>query len=353
MSEQNSNTETQSSSCCCMPYFIANIASMMVISEYNRTKQRSAVETDETFQMELETAKNITEDKLRQKDIAFKRHLVDIELKRRQEEVQKSYSNQMDINELQRFIKQYWPIDDSYPITIIDMVNKEIDVINAPLNVILLRPMFLPRDSMGRRTDGKVFEQIENMIKDADTEVIGDIDFWNGASIRGNILCSNTDIMNLYFLMSPLPTLVIYPYYCRNKMHFNYAVWNALSAQPFMRYTFSYEFSQVKAQQDKDYQKEAVDKFRTSVAVIIGTVRDAYMLCKCKPQTLSTWLHDKKHKDLKTIIHGQPEIRDYIIKEWNETLKYLDTLKTQKDNAFATEEIDYMIENIKVNLEKL
>ena len=159
--------------------------------------------------------------------------------------------------------------------------------------------------------------------------------------------------MNLYFLMSPLPTLVIYPYYCRNKMHFNYAVWNALSAQPFMRYTFSYEFSQVKAQQDKDYQKEAVDKFRTSVAVIIGTVRDAYMLCKCKPQTLSTWLHDKKHKDLKTIIHGQPEIRDYIIKEWNETLKYLDTLKTQKDNAFETEEIDYMIENIKVNLEKL
>lgn len=320
----------------------------------NRKLQEQAHERSEEFQLEMERAKNLTEDKKIQEEIAFKRRMMAISRQYRQEEAAVAFNTQMKVVELQNYLQHCWPLDSQLPYIILQEIESGNNAAKSRLNVVLMRTPLLPQKKYGGANDldMPIYNNMEYSIMQEDVPLIGDLKYRKDACVKEYANSGNSSIMNIHFLMSQLPTLVVMPQYSDGKMRFKGAAWEPQAARPYIRSLFDIDFSPQNALESNDYRNEVIEKFHISVSIIIGAVRDSYMLLTqgTKP-TLSMLLNDANHQSMKEIANNERGIKGFIQQESKNILAALDEKNTPRLlEVFNKEDVKNMKEQVMSNL---
>lgn len=316
--------------------------------------QEQAHERSEEFQLEMERAKNLTEDKKIQEEIAFKRRMMAISRQYRQEEAAVAFNTQMKVVELQNYLQHCWPLDSQLPYIILQEIESGNNAAKSRLNVVLMRTPLLPQKKYGGANDldMPIYNNMEYSIMQEDVPLIGDLKYRKDACVKEYANSGNSSIMNIHFLMSQLPTLVVMPQYSDGKMRFKGAAWEPQAARPYIRSLFDIDFSPQNALESNDYRNEVIEKFHISVSIIIGAVRDSYMLLTqgTKP-TLSMLLNDANHQSMKEIANNERGIKGFIQQESKNILAALDEKNTPRLlEVFNKEDVKNMKEQVMSNL---
>lgn len=333
-------------------FWLANSVSSTILGRNNRKLQEKAQERNHAFQLEMERAKNITEDEKLQEEIAFKRRLLALSRQYRQEETTTSFNNQMQAVELQVYLQRSWPLDQQLPYVIMDEISNAQNIMSQQiLNVILMRTPLLPQKKYGgaNERDAELYNKMEYSIMHDDVPYIGNLKYRKDACVKEDLTGGNAIIMNIHFLMSQLPTLVISPHYSERKMFFKGAVWEPQAARPLIRPLFGFDYNPVDALESEEYLELVIYKFHSAVSIITGFVRDSYMLLtQGRTPTLPHWLNDNAHKELKRIAMEEDSIRQFMKRENNNLLSALDESSTPHLlEVFSKEDVDSMKEQIK------
>lgn len=336
-------------------FWVANSISSTLIGWKNRQWQKEAHERNQEFELELERARQITEDIKQQEEIAFKRRLIAISRQYRQQESVDMFNKQMKMIELRQYLQYYWPLAPELPDLLLDEIENG-NALENRLNVILLHAPLLPTKRHGEANDqdADIYKNLEYVITREDVPVIHDLNYREGAAFKdqwgtADISGGTANIMNIHFLMSQLPTLIISPQYCNERMYFNGAVWEPQNARPLIRPLFNYEYKLDDVQNSVEYQKKMINVFHTAVATITGAVRDSYMLLtQGKSPTLPTWLNDENHKEMKQIVLESPGLKKFIENENANILNALnDNNTTHLLDVFSAEDIRVIKEQVK------
>ena len=304
-------------------FWVTNSITSALLGFNNRRLQEKAHEQNIEFQREMERAREITENQKNQEEIAFKRRLVAVSREYRQQESKTSFQMQLQGIELQNFLNSCWPLDMQLPsILFSDMENNA----NKMLNVVLMHCPLLPLGKYGGtdERDSDIYRQIEWEIQNYDIPCIEGVKFRKDACVKPEMTGGNACLMNIHFLMSQIPSLVILPHYREGRLYFKGAVWEPQSTRPMIRNLFSVDYEPEIAKSDDNYLKEMTDLIHASISVIIGTVRDSFMLLVhgVKP-TLNKWINDDGHEKMKGIVNGNKEIIAYIKRSVDDMLSAL------------------------------
>ena len=199
--------------------------------------------------------------------------------------------------------------------------------------------------------DAQIYKELEYTIKKNDVPLIGSVDFRKDACLKPDLSGGNASIMNIHFLMSQMPTLVISPQYRDGKMYLSGAVWEPQASRPLIRPLLNFDFNPVEAEKNIEYRNEVIELLHTSVSVITGTVRDSYMVLTqgAKP-TLPNLLNDNEHTDMKRLVEGNAELKAFIKGENDNILAALDEKNTpQLLDVFDKKDIEAIKEQVRSN----
>lgn len=333
-------------------FWVANSINSTILGWNNRRVQEKAHERSIEFQREMERARMLTEDNKLQEEIAFKRRMVTLARQYRQEELAASFCTQMKAVELQTYLQYCWPLDPQLPYVILQETEQSKGN-SLPLNVVLLRTPLLPQKKFGGANDLDIelYNKLEYNIMHDDVPYIGNIKYRKDACQKEDLRGGNAIIMNIHFLMSQLPTLVIVPQYSNGKMNFKAAVWEAQASRPLIRNLFGFDFFPIDALESEDYRKEVIDLVHTAISIITGAVRDSYMfLTQGKVPTMPSWLNDDSHKWMKEIVNRQTDIKQFIRQENQNIWDALDEKNMPHLlEVYAKEDIDSIKEQVKSN----
>ena len=335
-------------------FWVANSISSTLMGWNNRRLQEKAHERTQEFQLEMERARNLTEDQKIQEEIAFKRRMMAISRQYRQEESAAAFSTQMKAVELQNYLQQCWPLDPQLPYVLLQETERGNASTSTRLNVVLMRTPLLPQKKYGGANDldMPLYNNMEYSIMQQDVPCIGDLKYRKDACVKEDCKGGNASIMNIHFLMSQLPTLVVVPQYHEGKMHFKGAVWEPQAARPLIRSLFSIDYSPENALDSNNYLDEVIEKIHAAISVITGAVRDSYMLLtQGKTPTLSSWLNDKQHQSIRDIVNKERGIHNFIQQESKNILEALDEKKTPHLlEVFSKEDIKDIKERFQSNM---
>lgn len=341
----------------CGIFWISNSIMAAAMGMSMREVQEQAYERNLEFQSELQRTKEITQVKLEAERVAFKRHMMKLSREFKFQQNAKAFEQAQDSIEIQAFFNsnKYWPLKISLPETIITETRDVLKAKSEPnLIVILLHAPLLPTRlgldcEIANRGDKDIYSDIEETIKSKDIPELRGIDFWDGACQTTNFVGGNANIMNIHFLMSHLPTLVISPHYYEGKMYFNAAVWEAQATRPLIRPLFSLEY-ELYVEKNKEEIKDLTNRFRTAFTTIIATTRDSFMLLtRGEPPTFNLLL--EKDPLLKLSIMQDEVLHRFVKQEYFNMLDALDADKTPRlMEFFEKADIDNMrkiiIENV-------
>lgn len=315
-------------------FWVANSISSTLLGEYTRERQEKAHEKNFEFQLEMERARHITDDERMQEEIAFKRRLVALSREQRQEYSKASFISKLKLKELTYYLKYYWPLDPLLPEIILHEMQSGDKTSNSQLNVILMHAPLLPLRPYGTDVnvlDPGIYKNLEYAINEEDVPLIGNVNYRKDACQKPDLTGGNASIMNIHFLMSQMPTLVIAPQYRDGKMYLSGAVWEPQAPRPFIRPLFNFDFNPVKAEQDEYYRQQMIDLLHTSTSIITGAVRDSYMvLTQGGTPTLPLLLNDKNHADMKRLVTENAVLKAFVKQENENILAALDEKKMPK-----------------------
>lgn len=313
-------------------FWVANSITSTVMGFANRAVQNKATEDNIAFQRELQRAREITEDKKMQEEIAFKRRLLSISRQYQQEQVAAQYENQIKRIDLQEYLRT-WPLNKSLPNTALTLARNASNGQSLPLNVILLHSTLKPlKRGIPDVEDKSVFASLEKDLEQQDFALLGNVLFHRDAAQDSHeVFGGNSTIINIHFLMGQIPTLVISPRYdeYNKRIEFTAAVWEAQAERPMILPLFSMEHDAAQMLDAPYYQSCQIAKIRTAITAITGVVRDSYMiLTRGGKATFPELLSDPAHNWMKSIIEGLPALKQYINNEYNNILLALDEQKT-------------------------
>ncbi len=336
-------------------FWVANSISSTLLGWNNRRLQDKAHERNQEFQLEMERARHITDDERMQEDIAFKRRLVALAREQRQEASRLSFNAQMQAIELKYYLQYCWPLDPLLPQAILHEIRNDAANVAPRLNVILMHAPLLPLRAYGtdvNAADAPIYKELEYSIKKNDVPLIGNVDFRKDACLRPDLSGGNASVMNIHFLMSQMPTLVISPQYCEGKMYLSGAVWEPQASRPVIRPLFNFDYNPVEAGKNEEYRIEMIELLHASVSVITGAVRDSYMmLTQGKEPTLPVLLNDKEHADMKRLVMGNAELKAFIKGENDNILAALDEENTPHLlEVYDKKDIEAIKEQVKSNI---
>ena len=336
-------------------FWVANSISSTLLGWNNRRLQAQAHEKNQEFQLEMERARHITDDERMQEEIAFKRRLVAVAREYRQEESRASFNEQMQAVELSHYLKYCWPLDPQLPYILLQELAHEAPA-SPRLNVILMHAPLLPMRAYGtdvNEQDAGIYEKLEYSVRTNDIPLIGqsDINYREGACLRPDMTGGNASIMNIHFLMSQMPTLVIAPQYRDGKMFVSGAVWEPQAARPLIRPLLNFDFNPVEAEKSLEYRQKMIDMLHASTSVITGAVRDSYMvLAQGGSPTLPTLLNDRNHEDMKRLVMGDAGLKAFIKQENDNIIAALDEEKMPRLlEVFNKKDIEAIKEQVRSN----
>ena len=342
-------------------FWVANSISSTLLGMANRKLKDKASQQNEEFQIEMRKAQEITEDKRLQEEYAFKRRLLDLSRQYRNEQTVIQFNNQLQSIELRYFLQYNWPLAPQLPDIFLEEIRSGQIKLHPNLNVILMHAPLLPmRFGITNDADAELYVNMEDEIVNKDANVIGNIEYHASAAYKDSDRCiadvsgGNSNIMNIHFLMSQIPTLVISPYYTNDGlMHFNGAVWESQSPRPLIRSLFSFNYDIYEMSRSEEYRVLMMNKFHAAVTVITGSVRDSYMmLTQGKAPTMSHWLNSPEHSEMKKIVSEDAGIRRFIHKENDNIIAALNEQNSpQLLEAYSQADINNMMEEVKsINL---
>lgn len=335
-------------------FWVANSISSTLLGWNNRRLQVQAHEQNQEFQLEMQRARQITDDKRMQEDIAFKRRLVALAREQRQEASRISFNAQMQTIELRYYLQYCWPLDPLLPQAILQELRNNPKEANPRLNVILMHAPLLPLRTYGTAAntqDAGIYKDLEYDIKKNDVPLIGQIDYRKDACLNPDLTGGNASIMNIHFLMSQMPTLVISPQYRDGKMYLSGAVWEPQAARPLIRPLLTFDYNPVEAEKSLEYRQTVIEKLHASTSVIIGAVRDSYMLLtQGKTPTLPYLLNDASHADMKRLVMGDAGLKAFVKQESDGILAALDEEKMPRLlEVFDKKDIEAIKEQVRSN----
>lgn len=312
-------------------FWVANSISSTLLGSDFRRRQAQAHEKNQDFQLEMERARHITNNERMQEEIAFKRRLIALSREQRQELAKASFVSKLKLKELTYYLNNYWPLDPLLPEIILQEIQSGKVASDHQLNVILMHGPLLPLRPYGSDAnvlDAGIYKDLEYSIKEEDIPLIGNVNFRKDACQKPDLTGGNTSIMNIHFLMSQMPTLVIAPQYREGKMYLSGAVWEPQASRPIIRPLVDFDFNPVKADQDENYRQQMIDLLHTCTSVITGAVRDSYMvLTQGGTSTLPTLLNDCKHAGMKHLVMSNAGLKTFIKQEHYNILAALDEEK--------------------------
>lgn len=338
----------------CGMFWISNSIMAAAMGMSMRDVQEQAYERNLEFQSELQHTRENTQMEMEAERIVFKRRMMKMSRGFRFEQNAKAFEQALDGIEIQAFMNsnKYWPLQPSLPHTIIAETKSALKNHSEPnLKVILLHAPLLPTRSgiageIANRGDKNIYSDIEETIKTKDVPVLGDLDFWDGACQTTDFVGGNANIMNIHYLMSHIPTLVISPRYYEGKMYFNAAVWEAQATRPLIRPLFSLDYE---LYVEKNYEeiKDLTNLFRTAFTTIIATTRDSFMLLiRGEEPTFNILL--EKDPLLKQSVMQNEVLYQFVKREYFNMLEALDPDKTPRLlEFFAEKDIDRMRKIVK------
>lgn len=335
-------------------FWVANSISSTLLGWNNRRLQAQAHEKNQEFQLEMERARHITDDERMQEEIAFKRRLVALSREQCQEAARESFNAQMQAIELKHYLQYCWPLDPLLPQTILQEIRNGVDVTNPRLNVILMHGPLLPLRAYGtdaNEQDSVIYKDLEYSIKKEDVPLIGNVNYWKDACLKPDLTGGNTSIMNIHFLMSQLPTLVISPQYCAGKMYLSGAVWEPQASRPLIRPLLNFDFNPVEAEKSIEYRQKMIDLLHASVSIITGAVRDSYMvLTQGGTPTFPVLLNDSKHEDMKRLVMGDARLKAFIKQENDNIIAALEEEKMPRLlEVYDKKDIEALKEQVRSN----
>ena len=335
-------------------FWVANSISSTLLGGKNRRIQMQAHEKNQEFQLEMERARHITDDERMQEEIAFKRRLVALSREQRQEAARESFNAQMQAIELRHYLQYYWPLDPLLPQTILQEIRNGADATNARLNVILMHAPLLQLRAYGtdaNEQDAGIYKEMEYTIKKEDMPLIGNVNYRKDACQKPDLTGGNASIMNIHFLMSQMPTLVIAPQYREGKMYLSGAVWEPQASRPLIRPLLNFDYDPVLVTNDINYRQQMIDYLHTSISVITGAVRDSYMvLTQGGSPTLPALLNDPKHKEMKSLVTGDAGLKAFIKQENDNIIAALDEENMPRLlEVFDKKDIEAIKEQVKSN----
>lgn len=335
-------------------FWVANSISSTLLGWNNRRLQAKAHEKNQDFQLEMERARHITDDERMQEEIAFKRRLVALYREQRQEAARKSFNAQMQAIELKHYLQYCWPLDPLLPQTILQELRNGTGSTSPRLNVILMHAPLLPLRAYGsdaNEQDAGIYKELEYSIKKEDVPLIGNVNYRKDACLKPDLAGGNASIMNIHFLMSQMPTLVIAPQYREGKMYLSGAVWEPQASRPLIRPLLNFEFNPVEAEKNLEYRKKMIDLLHTSTSIITGAVRDSYvLLTQGGTPTLPILLNDGSHAEMKRLVMGNAGLTAFIKQENDNILAALDEEKMPSLlEVFDKKDIEAIKEQVKSN----
>lgn len=322
-------------------FWVANSISATIIGMANRETQSRSQERGIEFQKELHRIRELTEDYKLAEEIAFKRRLMALGRHYAMIQSAEGFEMQKRLTEMKYYIERYWPLDKTLLDVILEDIKNSItsDICDTRLNVILLHAPILPLKKYhggANDMDDQIYKNIEYSIYHNDIPLLGDIKYYKDSHSEKGILKydlkgGNTNFMNIHFLMSQLPTLVISPCYSNGKMQFNGAVWEPQAARPLIRNLFTIDHNPEKALSSEDYRHQQINLIHTSIAVITGVVRDSYMMLTAgKTPTLHCMLNDLAHKNMNELVQKNKQLLNFIRSEQDGIIAALDENKLPK-----------------------
>lgn len=335
-------------------FWVANSISSTLLGWNNRHLQAQAHEKNHEFQLEMERARYITDDERMQEEIAFKRRLVALSREQRQEVAKASFISKLKLKELTYYLKYYWPLDPLLPEIILQEMQSGKVTSTQQLNVILMHAPLLPLRAYGtdaNEQDAVIYKELEYSIKKEDVPLIGNVNYRKDACLKPDLTGGNASIMNIQFLMSQLPTLVIAPQYREDKIYLSGAVWEPQASRPLVRPLLSFDFNPVEAERSIEYRQKMIEMLHASVSIITGTVRDSYMvLTQGGKPTLPVLLNDSKHEDMKRLVMGDARLKAFIKQENDNILAALDEKKMPRlIEVFEKKDIESIKELVRSN----
>lgn len=335
-------------------FWVANSISSTLLGWNNRRLQAQAHEKNQEFQLEMERARHITDDERMQEEIAFKRRLVALAREQRQEAARKSFNAQMQAIELRYYLQYCWPLDPLLPQTILQEIRNGSDATSPRLNVILMHAPLLPLRAYGsdaNAQDAGIYRELEYTIKKNDVPLIGHVDYRKDACQKPDLTGGNASIMNIHFLMSQMPTLVIAPQYREGKMYLSGAVWEPQASRPLIRPLLNFDFNPAEAEKSIEYRQQMIDLLHASTSVIIGAVRDSYIvLTQGGTPTLPHLLNDENHAEMKRLVTDNASLKAFIKQENENILAALDEEKMPRLlEVFDKKDIEAIKEQVRSN----
>lgn len=336
-------------------FWVTNSITSTLMGFRNRHVQEEAAERNLEFLREMEEARKLSDDMKTREEIAFKRRMLAVARQYRQQESAQAFTTRMRGKELGVYLANCWPLDAALPYTLLQEIAEGRNT--QCLNVILMHSPILPTKKYGGANDGDaaIYRNMEYRIMTEDIPCMGkgDVNFRQDACTNADLTGGNANIMNIHFLMNQLPTLVISPRYHEGKLTFNGAVWEPQAARPLVRPLFTFDYEPKIAEGKESYRSKMIDLYHTAVSVIIGSVRDSYMLLtQGKEPTLGKWLNDGKHDHMKAIIHKTPQLLSFIKQENDNILAALSVEQSPKLlEAYNEADIQRMREQVeKINI---
>lgn len=335
-------------------FWVANSISSTLLGWRNKHVQEKAHERNQEFQLEMERARHITDDERMQEEIAFKRRLIALSREQRQEAARESFNAQMQAIELRYYLQYCWPLDPLLPQTILQEIRNGTDTTNPRLNVILMHAPLLPLRAYGtdaNEQDAGIYRELEYAIKKDDIPLIGNVNYRKDACQKPDLTGGNASIMNIHFLMSQMPTLVISPQYREGKMYLSGAVWEPQASRPLIRPLLNFDFNPVEAEKSIEYRQKMIDLLHVSTSVITGAVRDSYMvLTQGGSLTLQALLNDSRHEDMKSLVMGNSGLKAFIKQENDNIIAALDEEKMPRLlEIFDKKDIEAIKEQVRSN----
>lgn len=335
-------------------FWVANSISSTLLGWKTRERQEKAHERNQEFQLEMERARKITDDERMQEEIAFKRRLMAVSREYRREDAKASFISKLKIKELTYYLKYYWPLDPLLPEIILQEMQSGKGVSNPQLNVILMHAPLLPLRPYGsdaNALDAGIYKDLEYAIKQEDVPLIGNVNYRKDACQRPDLTGGNASIMNIHFLMSQMPTLVIAPQYREGKMYLSGAVWEPQASRPLIRPLMNFDFNPVEAEKSLEYRQKMIDLLHASTSIITGAVRDSYMvLTQGGSPTLPALLNDPKHEDMKRLVMGDAGLKAFIKQENENIIAALDEEKMPRLlEVFDKKDIEAIKEQVRSN----
>lgn len=297
----------------CGAFWLANSVTSTIMGFGNRSQQEINAEENQRFQIELENLRvDFQEQNEREKAARMRARMIVL---RNQRLVESSKSHELQLNsfQIQEFISNYLPISKSYLFTLIQDSKKNIGQYDVIPNVILLHTL---QTSLNYRViEEKVGEFCNAM---------GDVYFRQEYCTKDS--GGNSCLLNLHAVLGDSPTIVVSPYYVKDVIYVNTAVWEPQSSRPLIKPIFSFKCERERLKKDLDYKKKIEEKVCVVATIFSALARDTYMAINYgKEPILDKLIHNQEFKYISDAIREKEyeSLLEYLKYEYDGTSRYI------------------------------